>query len=306
MEALVAIGLTAVVLSVFTATTATSVFLRKSGYSIQASNFVREEIDALRVLPYTELIDRTNGSFLGLSLTRGTWQAKVVSGTPSGTQALALITPATTSLVSETGLAVVPSNYHADFDFTAKFNVLASSPAGWGTGIAFHYRDAENHYRFRFSSGGVALDKVYHGTATTLWTQSATYNTGTWYTLRIVTSGTSISLYKNGTLLTTQTDSTFTTGDIALQTLSNALVYVDDVSLTELSATTTWNFDADTAGAMPTSWQRFVYEDLPSGAGTVTIAGYNGQTDIKKVDVTVTWNDTGFTKTMTGSTLIAK
>lgn len=306
LEALIAIGLTAVILAIFTAVASTSIFLRRSGYSIQASNFVREELDALRVLPFTELINRTNGNFLGLSLTRGPWQVKQVAGTPSSPNALTLSTAISPALVTETGLAVIPGNYHKDVDFTAKFLVQTASPSGWGTGIAFHYRDAENHYRFRFASGGIALDKVYHGTTTTLWSQSATYSTNTWYTLRLVTSGTSISMYKNGTLLTTTTDSTFSTGDIALQTLSNAIIYIDDVSIAENSVTTSWSFDSDAVGSMPTIWQRFIYEDLPSGGGTLTIANYLSQTTLKQITATVTWSDAGFSKSMTGSTLISQ
>lgn len=305
VEALMTIGLTAVILAFFAGVTSTSIFLRKSGYAIQASNFVREELDAVRALPFAELLNRTNGVFLGLSLTRGPWRVKAVASPPSGAQVLALDTAAT-ALNSETGLAIVPGNYRKDIDFTAKFDVQTTSPSGWGTGIAFDYRDSENHYRYRFTNGGIALDKVVHGTVTTLWSQSATYDTGTWYTLRLVTTGTSIALYKNGTLLTTVTDSTFSTGDVALMALSGALIYVDDVSVTENSVTTTWNFDGDAAGTMPTAWQRFVYEDLPSGTGTLTISDYLGQSTVKKVDVTVSWSDTGFSKTLTGSTIIAQ
>lgn len=303
LEAIMAIGLTAVILSIFAATTSTSVFLRKAGYSIQASNFVREELDALRTLPFSELATRTNGNFLGLSLTRGAWQAKVTTAPPSGTKVLALDT-AVAAKVSETGLAVIPGNYRDDFDVTAKFLVQTTSPSGWGTGIAFRYRDAENHYRFRFTSGGIALDEVYHGTTSTIWSQSATYSTNTWYTLRVAATGTSIQLYRNGTLLTTQTDTTYVTGDLALIALSNALVHVDDVSVTEYAATTSWNFDAETTGKTPVAWQRFAYADLPSGAGTLTISDYLSQTTIKQVTVTVTWTDTGFAKSMTGTTLI--
>ncbi len=305
MEAIVTVLMAAVILTVFSSTISASYLLRKSTYAIQAGNFLREEIDSLRTLSFTELINRTNGAFLGLSLTRGPWKVKTVTSPPSGTRALAMET-AQTALVSETGLAVIPGNYHADMDLTAKFDVLSSSPSGWGAGLVFDYRDSENHYRYRYSSGGLALDKVYHGTVTTLWSQSATYSAGTWYTLRVVTSGTGISLYKNGTLQTTVTDSTFSTGDAGLQTLSGALIYVDDVSITESGTATSWNFDSDTVGSMPTDWQRFVYFDLPSGVGTLTIADYLGVSTIKQVTATVTWTEGGVSKSVSGNSLIAQ
>lgn len=305
MEAVVTVLMASVILTVFASTISASYLLRKSTYAIQAGNFIREEIDSLRTLSFTELTNRTNGAFLGLSLTRGPWKVRAATSPPSGTQVIAMET-AQTALTGETGLAVIPGNYHADMDLSAKFDVLNTSPSGWGTGLVFDYRDSENHYRYRYSSGGLALDKVYHGTVTTLWSQSATHNTATWYTLRVVTSGTSISLYKNGTLQTTVTDSTFSTGDAGLQTLSGALVYVDDVSITESGATTSWNFDSDTAGAMPTDWQRFVYFDLPDGAGTLTIANYLGDSSIKQVTATVTWTESGIAKSVSGSSLIAQ
>ncbi len=305
MESIVTVAIAAVILTVFTSTISASYLLRKSTHVIQAGNFLREEIDSLRTLPYAELLNRTNGNFLGLSLTRGPWKVKTVSSPPSGTNVLAMET-AQTALVNETGLAILPGNYHADLDMTAKFDVLSNSPAGWGAGLVFDYRDAENHYRYRYSSGGLALDKVVHGTVTTLWSQSATYATGTWYTLEVVTSGSSIALKKNGVTLATVTDATFTTGDAGLQTLSSALIYVDDVSIAENGVTTSWNFDSDATGAMPLDWQRFVYFDLPSGTGTLTISDYLGATGIKNVTASVTWNENGVSKSVSGSSLIAQ
>lgn len=300
-----AIALTAVILSIFTATVSTTVFLRRSNYSVQASNFVREALDALRSLPFSELVTQKDGSFLGLAITRGGWMTQAVSVAPSAPNALALNTAASAKM-TETGLAVVPGSYHDDFDFSAKIQVQKGSPIGWGAGIAFRYRDAANHYRFRFTSGGVALDKIHHGTKTTVWSQNTAYSTGTWYTLRVVASGTSISLYKNGTLLTTQTETAFAKGDLAIMGISNALLYADDVSLTERSITTAWNFDADAVGSMPLAWQRFNYADLPWGDGTLTISPYLAQTSVVQATATVTWIENGITKSSSGTTLISR
>ena len=305
METLIAVAMTAVILAIFTSTTSSIVFLRKAGYTVQAADFVREELDSLRTLPYAELINRTNGDFLALSLTRGPWQVKTVTSPPSGTKALAMET-AQYALNHETAMLVWPGNYHKDIDYSAKIDVLSTSPNGWSAGITFHYRDPDNNYRFRYTSGGLALDRVYHGTATTVWSQSLTYSTNTWYTLRVVTTGTSIALYKNGSLLTTVTEGTFSTGDVGVVTLDGALVYVDDVSLTESAATTTYNFDSDAVGSLPTAWQRFNYFDLPSSQASLTIADYLGDTKIKQVTATISYQELGVTKTVSGTTLIAK
>ncbi len=87
--------------------------------------------------------------------------------------------------------------------------------------------------------------------------------------------------------------------------INGALPAVDDVTLVESGVTTAYNFDSDTVGAMPVDWQRFVYMDLPSGSGTLTIANYNSLTGLRQCTATVSWSENGYTSTMTGTTLIA-
>lgn len=310
VEALITIGLAAILLSVFTAVLTTTVFLRRAQYSVQASNFIEEELDALRALPYSELLIRTNGNFLGVSTTRGPWKVKTDASAspPSGSNVYAMET-AQPAIVSETGLAVLPGNQRKDANFIAKVRVRSSSPAGWGAGIAFRYIDAENHYRFRFTSGGIALDKVRQGVVTTVWSQSVAHSTSTWYTLEADVTGNQIVLKKNGSTLTTYTDSGqsyLTKGNLALLTTGGANVYVDDVSVTEGATTTSWNFDADAAGSVPSDWQRYAVVDLPNGAGTLTIANYLGDASIKQATVNVSWIDAGITRSASGTTLITK
>lgn len=305
IEALITVGLAAIMLSVYTSVLMATVFLRRAQYNVQAANFVQEELDSLRALPYTDLLVRTNGNLLGLSINRGPWQVKTVTAPPSGTKAYAMET-AQAAIVGETGLAVLPGNYRKDFtSYVAKVNALATSPGGWGAGVAFRYRDAENHYRFRITSGGAALDKIVQGITTTIWSNSTANSTGTWYTLEVVAAGNSFTLKRNGATLTTQTDNTFTTGDLALLTLSSARAYFDDVSVTE-GSTTTWNFDAETDGTVPTDWQRISAVDLPNGAATLTIANYLSDANVKQATMNVSWIDAGITRSMTGTTLIAK
>jgi hypothetical protein len=305
-EALISIGLAAVLLAVFTSVLSATMLLRRAQYNVQASGFIQEEFDSLRALPYSELLTRTNGNFLGLAMTRGPWKVKTVTSPPSGTKAYAMET-AQSAIVEETGLALLPGNYRKDITtYSAKVQVQASSPAGWGAGIAFRYRDAENHYRFRISSGGAALDKVVQGTKTTVWSNSTANATGTWYTLEVVVTGNNITLKRNGSTLVTQTDSSLTTGDIALLTTNSARAYFDDVSVTSDGVTSSWNFDSDADGTVPTDWQRMSVFDLPSGTGTLTIANYLGDANVKQATVNVTWADQGITRSASGNTLITK
>lgn len=305
MEALIAIGLASILLAVFTSVLSATMLLRRAQYNVLAANFIQEELDSLRALPFADLLVRTNGNFLGLSRTRGPWQVKAVTSPPSGGNAFVMET-AQPAIVEETGLAVLPGNYREDVaSFTAKVRVQAASPAGWGAGVAFRYRDAENHYRFRLTSGGAALDKVVQGVRTTIWSNTTSNSTDTWYTLEVVVAGNSITVRRNGTTLTTQTDNAFTTGDLALLTLNSARAEFDDVAVTETS-TTTWNFDTEIAGTVPVEWQRMSFSDMPGGTGTLTIANYLGDVNIKQATVTVSWSDSGTTRTASGTTLIAK
>lgn len=304
VETMVTIGIVAMLLGVYASVLFSVTALRRAQYSVQAWTFAQEELETLRALPFGQLSNRTNGYFIGQTVARGAWKTATGNSPPSGTQSLSLAT-AKTAVVEETGLVALPGNYRDDFTFSAKINALTGSPVGWGTGLAFRYRDAENHYRFRFSAGGIAFDRVLAGTKTTLWSQSATYSPGTWYTLEVVAVGDAFTIKKNGLTLTTVSDANLLRGDLALIALNGVLTNFDDVAVTEDAVTSTWNFDADALGALPAIWQRLSYADLPNGTGTLTIADYLGQTTIKQATVSIGWADVG-THAISASTLISK
>lgn len=305
VEVLVSIALTAVMLAMFSGVLATVGAFKRNDFRFQAANFVREEIDALHAIPYAELIDQADGAFLGLAFTRGAWQVKGEPTAPSGSQVMELTAATAPSLIEETGLLVEPTDYHDDFTFTVKVRTKSASPLGWGTAVAFRYRDASNHYRFRLTNGGYALDRVLHGTVKTLWAQSTTVNTNSWYSLAVRCSGSTIDLWSNGSHLTSTVDTAFSDGDIALMSLNGALLQADDVTVSQGGEVGNWKFDSDPVGTMPTDWQRFVYFDLPSGRGTLTIADYRGLTGLKQVTATVTWDYLGLPQTVVGTTIIA-
>ncbi|MFH1046980.1 MAG: hypothetical protein V1738_01655 [Patescibacteria group bacterium] len=300
LEALVTIGLTVIILSVYTAMLTSVYYISRTQFGIQATGFVQEGLDVLRTLEHDDLLNRTDGNLLGLAFTRGEW-----SVTGGNDNVLELQAPTNESWHSETGLAILPGNYRDDFTFTADVLVASGSPIGWGTGLAFRYRDEENHYRFRFGSGGIALDEVYRGTITTLWTQSATYNKNVWYEIEVVTNGDQITLRRNGVNLTTVTNTRFTTGDLALIALSNALVSFDDVAVSGDGADS-WSFEDYPDNEYPDEWRRFNAFDLPGGDIKLTIENYLGQADMKKATVTASWRETGATKEISGSSIITR
>lgn len=314
-EVVVTIGLVAVLLAVYSITLSSAVFMRRSQYYAQAANFIQEELDSLRGLTYPELINRTNGNFLGVTLKHGAWLVKTDATDGQGRR-IRLETAASPAIIDETGLLPLPGNYRGDFTFSAKIKVNNSSPSGWGAGLAFRYRDAENYYRFRFSAGGNALDRIYHGAAVTVWSDNNTCTTsipsGTcwnWQTLEVVASGDGFTLKRNGALLNggvPVSDATLTVGDLAIISKSGAKVSADDVSVTE-GSTTSWNFEADALDACPADWQRLSFYDLPSGIGTLTIANYLTEPTMKQATVTIGWTGAGEqAKTVSGTTVIGQ
>jgi hypothetical protein len=297
----------AVLFIAYTTILASVMFTRRASWNTLAANFIQEELDSLRTLPYADLTNRSGGNFLGVTIQRGPWEIQNLNGDGRGNRAVLKSNPS--AIVSETGLLVVPGNYRTNFTYSAKIKVAAGAPSGWGAGLAFRYRDAENHYRFRFSSGGIALDEIRGGASTTLWSQSATYNTDTWYILEVAAADNSFTL-KKGTVLPLTTLTTFadTTphaiGDLALISIGNAVISVDDVSVTEGAVTTSWNFEADALGSLPDSWQRMSWFDMPGGTGTLTLDSYLAETKMKQATVNITWSDGGSTRSVSGSTVL--
>ncbi len=300
-ETLVTVGLVAVLLAIYSTLLSGTIFLRRSQYNTQAANFIQEELDTLHTLPFADLTNRSGGNFLGVAYQRGPWY--VASGVDGQGHRLELdSTPP--ALVEETGLAILPGNYRENFQFSAKVKVDPSSPAGWNAGLAFRYRDAEDHYRLRFSSGGIALDKVVHGTRTTIWSQSTTFTTGTWYTLEVDAQDNNLTLKKNGAILAAVTEQTFIMGDLAIMSIGGARVQADDVSVIENGVTASWNFESDALNTFPVDWKRLSWNDFPGGAGTLTIDSYLGEPTMKQATVNISWQDAGRTRSVSGTTVL--
>jgi len=74
--------------------------------------------------------------------------------------------------------------------------------------MIFRVQDYDNYWRVGPYSGIYYLQKIVAGSLSTVWS-GGTFANGD--NIKVVLSGSSISVYNNGTLLTTQTDSTFST-----------------------------------------------------------------------------------------------
>lgn len=304
IEALVAVGLLAFLISAFTIVLTGTSALNLTQSRLQAANLVQEEFDSLRALPFTELQTRTNGNFLGLALQRGGWLVTADATAPSAPNVLALTTPMP-DVYGETGIAIVPGNQRRDFNYAASVKVT-SGGNNWIAGMGFRYQDAENYYRLKITPTGIGAELVRHGVATTLWSRSGTYSPNTWYALEIDASGTNFTVKQGGSTLGTFTDATFAKGDLTFGAGGGATVECDSIAVTESGVTTTWNFDSDTVGTLPAAFRRLSYYDMRNGTGTLTIANYLGSTSIVSATVTVGWSDTSGARTLSETTLISQ
>ncbi|GGD78686.1 hypothetical protein GCM10010911_40950 [Paenibacillus nasutitermitis] len=98
------------------------------------------------------------------------------------------------------------------------------------SGIAFRKGTGDNYYWFYLKDGSKAgLMKVVNGVRTVIGTEvDFTHVKDTFYTLRVVASGSSIKGYINDKLVLDRTDGTFATGRLGLATLSSH-THFDDV-----------------------------------------------------------------------------
>lgn len=316
---------------------------RRAAHRSQAAAMADEQINSLRRLDFTLLIDQTNCGtpadcpFKNVLYNAGTWKVLADGTAPSQPNALDLAT-ASGFTNTQSGQLLWPAGTYGDATKSAKWKVAADSVSnsdpnlGWAVGYVLRSRDAANGYRLRFAendvSGGVTtdldtgvagvqnvyLEKIANGTATSLGSANVTLAKGVWYSLEVGVSGASTVLFTikvDSTIVLTASDTTntYTSGPAALIGWNGAHALVDDLN----DGTTTWNVDASTE--LPLAWTRLGLNDLPDA--TSTIFNDNGtaqvepypqptSTDLKKVTITVTWLSKGTNQTYTTTSLIGK
>jgi len=296
IEVIVAVSLVSVLIVVFGVSLMAAVYAQRIKLRNMASVLADQQLAALQVYDTSQAANQTNGGLIGVLFTQGDFGAVEDLTAPSPSRALAAATSTATGLTS---VLPFPKNAYADFTVTAKFKVNPGSPAGWRSGILFRARDLRNHYRVYLTSNSLVLQKVVGDAATTLYSDARSISQGSWQTLSVIASGSSISVSLNGTLVTTQTDGAFSIGQAALAVWEGASTNFDDVSI----AGETWNFDGVTLGELHDDWLRFGLGDLPSGTGTLTISTPYSDASYKRYSVTISWRDrSGTTRTISHNT----
>lgn len=132
-----------------------------------------------------------------------------------------VLVKATNSLSEDHGYASWRSGVGPFGDFLILVDAgQISGPENNGYGIQFRMQDADNYYRFRISGDGWAkFDKKVAGVPTTIrsWEQTSLVNTGNAANqIGVSSEGSTFTLYINGEILYTETDTSFASGYVGL------------------------------------------------------------------------------------------
>jgi len=296
IEIVVGVSLVSMLIVVFGVSLLAAVYAQRIKLRNMASVLADQQLAALQVYDTSQLANQTNGGLIGVLFTQGDFGAVQDLTAPSPSQALAAATSTTAGLST---VLPLPDNAYGDFTLTATFKVNTGSSANWRSGFLFRARDLRNHYRAYLTSTSLVLQKVSGDVVTTLYSDARSISTGSWQTLSVTATGSSISVTLNGTLVTTQTDATFSVGQAALAVWEGASVHFDDISI----GGETWSFEGVTIGDLHDDWLRFGLGDLPSGTGTLTVSTPYADTSYKRYSATISWKDrSGLTRTITHTT----
>jgi hypothetical protein len=147
----------------------------------------------------------------GWTVVGGSWTVQQGSGSD------------TTQVVSQTnatntGVMELVAGSSSWTNYTVQADVQPSSSPNSIT-ITARRQDANNNYQFLLKNGNQwYLGGRQNGTWFTLAYGSYPYTAGSWYTLKLSVTGTTISGSINGTTVATATDSTFSSGGVSLRT----------------------------------------------------------------------------------------
>lgn len=303
IELVVAIAIVSVSLVAMSATIASFRLRQVSNYKSLAYALAEEELSSIKTIPFDELANVASSTFSGVLYNLGKFSVSS-DGASSTPPNLYAVTATGTALNTITNLRVLPSNTAAIVSANLKVRYPSNPPANWAAGMLFRAKDYKNYYSLTIKNSGLELAKSVNGAMTVLSTYAFAPNANTWYTIGISANGTSITPYVNSINTGTTIDSSLLSGAVAIIGQNGVVPKFDDISLsTDNTATSTWNFDQDTVGRDIVAFKKLGAYDLPSGKDELTIENYLGQTDFKKITVSIYWTDQGIKKGISLQTL---
>lgn len=205
------------------------------------------------------------GGASGWSKSGGTWTV-VADGSQTLRQ---------TNASSENARQFAGESSWTDYTVTAKVKPLSfnASESGFAALLA-RSKSSTTFYRLALLSGQAQLQAVNSGNVTVLASSSRSISTGTWHSLSLAVSGSTITATVDGTAIGSGTSSVSASGRVGLQT-AYASAGFDDVSVstsgggTPTTPPTTPPTSPPPSGGQPT-W--------PSSAGSISLS--NGTIDV--------------------------
>ena len=132
-----------------------------------------------------------------------------------------------------------PGSTFTNYTVQARVKPLAFGAATRFVALNARVQSATSEYRLALlDSNQAQLQTVDSGSVTVLGSRSLTVSTGTFYTLQITVSGTSITGFVNGTQVASGTSSTFGSGTVGFATF-HATASFDDLLVSSIGATPT-------------------------------------------------------------------
>ncbi|GAB6899116.1 cellulose-binding protein [Kineosporia succinea] len=117
-----------------------------------------------------------------------------------------------------------------DYTVSGRVKALSLGTGGFA-GLLARAQSSTTFYRLALVSGHAQLQAVNSGAVTVLATSTSTVTTGTWYTLSLTVSGSTISGSINGVSIGSAGNALASAGRIGLQT-ANATASFDDITVT--------------------------------------------------------------------------
>lgn len=305
IEVIVSLFVIVMVLSIFSASVVTLSANQSNQNKNFAYGFAEAELAALNDYPFDSLTERTDGDFVGLAYNLGSQKIVGDPGAQSPSQVHSVVPASVMVGGNISSIALLPEGYYTDFTFSGYLKILSSSPADWQAGIIFRHDDINNYYFWSITGSSMKLVKVLSGTPSVLWSASQTFNTETWYKLKVVTLGTSLKVYLNDVLKIDQSDSSFGSGYIGFLGQNSSYYYLDSLHLESSVKNGDWFFDAEIVDSFPAGFLKITPSGLAGLRGKLTIENYGG-TDIKKITAKVAWQEKGSQKEIQLQTVRSK
>lgn len=160
-------------------------------------------------------------------------------GVSSGTYRLT--SPNTSFSVGNGNISVHNTTISGSFNLTADASVAQTSNSFNDFSILFGYQDTDNYYFASFNESNdpntSGIFRVSGGDQTQLADITNLITPGTTYNVRVERNGGAINVYRNGTLLATANDSTFTSGKVGFGSRNDTCTF-DNLTVTTVTTPT--------------------------------------------------------------------